>query len=165
MKIRQGFVSNSSSTSFTFLFKTNDLNEAMRTLRKYKNRFDLAEPEGLYDANISARINGHDVIDCIEENVDNLYSIDELISERKEEFEAFKDDYHGIGSQIKRELSHIIANLEDVKENGFIYLFTINFGDNEGDISGGEIGNIMDYKGRDVKISECDLVMFTEQDR
>jgi hypothetical protein len=161
MKVRNGFVSNSSSTSFTFCFKTPHVKEALNILSKYEDKFDLAADLFGY----FVKIDGNDVIDCIEENVNSLFSIDDLIFEKRENFDAFKDDYDGIGLQIKREISHQISKLENLKEQGFNYFFSINFGDNEGDIAGGDIGNLMDYEGRHIEIHEEDMIMFTEQDR
>ncbi len=161
MKIRNGFVSNSSSTSFTFVFKTPHIKEALNILNKYEDKFDLATD--LFGDFI--KINGHDVVDCIEENVSNLNYIDDLLDEKEEEFDAFKDDNHGIGAQIKRHLSLIIHNLKNLRESGFYYFFSINFGDNEGDVAGGDIGNTMDYEGRHIEIHEEDMIVFTEQDR
>lgn len=41
----------------------------------------------------------------------------------------------------------------------------MEWGDNHGDISGGETGYAMDYEGRRIRINSDDLIVFTEQNR
>ena len=41
----------------------------------------------------------------------------------------------------------------------------IGFGDNHGEIRGGDIGYTMDYTGRRTNINNNDLIIFTKQNR
>jgi len=53
----------------------------------------------------------------------------------------------------------------EAKRKGFTRLLKVDFGDNNGDISGGNIGTAMDYEGRKIRINTSDFIVFTEQNR
>jgi hypothetical protein len=57
------------------------------------------------------------------------------------------------------------SDTEDAIKAGFTKALIINFGDNHGDVCGGDVGNTMDYEGRNIHINKPDLIVTTEQNR
>ena len=179
MKIRTGFVSNSSSTSFTFIFKGNDFEDLYTMMRKYDQYFDL------YNADLFGEplhCNVEDIIKAIKEkakigseyesnNPMIITPISKLISTSKETIEQNKKQIEQLEKRNDFWLNLImdkameISDLEDDKKAGFNGAFIIEFGDNHGDICGGDVGNLMDYEGRTISINKPDFIVYTEQNR
>lgn len=136
MKIRNGFVSNSSSSSFIVVYKdlkTSDIDyitENMKVPEHLKGKVELLTNKCLSD--------GYDVVDvtdeilkCILENADNLidwyttsiYDIIEVI--KKVEFDfvitqdlvgckiaSYEEDYHITGNNLKRFVERYIKGYD-----------------------------------------------------
>jgi hypothetical protein len=66
MKIRQGFVSNSSSTSFTFIHKGDDLTELYKQIKQWDQYFQLRFDA--YGEKETWCINEDNVINALQEN-------------------------------------------------------------------------------------------------
>jgi hypothetical protein len=189
MKIKGDFVTNSSSTSFTFLFKGKSILDLFSLMRKYKKHFMLEIPE-FYDGDKveKANINVEDVIDSIEDAITNtnkhyFWNEDEYlkiqdISDVENRIISYLDDSlkEVADDRIKgektpqyvydtiRQFTKQLDLLEKAKENDFKAL-EIGFGDNHGEVCGGYVGYTMDYAGRSIRIEEEDLIVYTEQDR
>lgn len=166
-KIRQGFVSNSSSSSFIFNFKTNDKEQCKQIINKYKEYFNL------YNLEFNEELLPEEVLPLIFDHLDSLdmdYLNDllQITSENKQRYleelnksDEFDDMYHDffIEESFKEDL------INDLMKDGFKYYFTMDFGDNHGDVQGGKIGKIMDHLGRYIFITKKDVIMYTEQNR
>ncbi len=65
----------------------------------------------------------------------------------------------------KQELEKQLIVLQKAQERGLNAVIVIGFGDNDGEVSGLDLGIVMDYEGRNISIEAKDLVVFTEQNR
>lgn len=179
MKIRSGFVSNSSSTSFLMMFNSKGLEDVkegfLKLLEKYKHYFDLFYIDC---SGASRQTSGDEVFAEIAIYVRKMsttvFKIDELIERLESEIENCEkeiaggeyrswDDYN---FERIRDLHMRIFDLKELKEKrGFDSYITMDFGDSDGDVSGGTMGVVMDYEGRYVRISKEDFFLYTEQNR
>jgi len=185
MKIRANFVSNSSSTSFTFCFK-GEIDDLHRKIIDYQNYFYLA-----YDgynwgsgSDYVFKCNALEVANAIQESYESkpireweevkIENIDKLIADEKKALSAFLEEIDDVkrdswmrkyDEETIKEMNDKIKKLERSKGKGLDKVLVIDFGDNHGVISGGDLGNAMDYEGRYIKIDEDDFVVFTEQNR
>jgi len=53
--------------------------------------------------------------------------------------------------------------LNRTKSKGLNSVLQIGFGDNHGDVCGGDVGTVMDYEGRHIRINKDDFVVITEK--
>ncbi|MFA6234136.1 MAG: hypothetical protein WC824_08120 [Bacteroidota bacterium] len=51
------------------------------------------------------------------------------------------------------------------RAKGFDFVMKVDFGDNHGDYQGGNLGNCMDYEGRNIYLVDENLFYTTEQNR
>ena len=192
MKARKGFVSNSSSTSFTFAHKGKDIGELYDQIHKYNQYFDL-HYYNCYD-NKSLRIGAGDVVDAIQqcdikERPDYCepitFTIDEHIKDLKSHLERDKKYFQKVVKQMDAnpekaknlnscysyaleqvfEAEKKIEDFEKLKEDRFTTVHVIGFGDNDGDVCGTDVGVVMDYEGRNIYINKHDFYVVTEQNR
>ena len=177
MKIRTGFVSNSSSTSFTFIFKGSKIKELFYLITKYDQYFDLYftpyEEKKLHCTaedvvKSMKRVKSNSDLVSIKSFHQNIESEIKLLEKRIEkvkcdrvskEFEAKWDE------EYLFEILNKKSSIEEAIEEGFEKVLIIDFGDNHGDISGGKVGYCMDYEGRSIDINKPDLIVTTEQNR
>lgn len=174
MKIRCGFVSNSSSTSFTFCYKGEGIKALTDLiLTKYRGQFERSYDEW--------HCNAMDVVESIETSSKNksewykveAVHIDKVIENEQtcldtviQDLEEEKEDYwKRYNLDRKQELENKIARLKRIKERGLVTVLIMDFGDNHGAVQGGNVGYAMDYDGRYIDIDKQDLVVFTEQNR
>ena len=185
MKIRNGFISNSSSTSFTMCFD-GDENNLYEMLKKYGVYFELIFPYN--DLKYSSGHNqnwGVDVEDVIKsiksvlEKGEVDYKDDVVFQERviildiEDMIKAQKYSIEEIGKQLDEvydisllvQEQDILDKLETAKRRGLTSGIVIDFGDNHGVVCGGRIGNTMDYAGRYTHIDKKDFIVYTEQNR
>lgn len=167
MKIRNGFVSNSSSTSFVFVFKDGELPDAMK---KHESYFNLSH-EGYNDEMYFC--NHEEVLKCLEE----IPAVDageycnkliEEIEERKKDYKIYMSEFPSLVNYVKEDIDKMNLRLKKIKskmKKGFNKVITVGFGDNHGDFSGDGIGCVMDYEGRYISIDDNSLYVETEQNR
>ena len=178
MKVKHGFVSNSSSTSFFFIFKGEGKDDFRSTLEKNKDRFDLiyfdytgkclhVRHKEIFDA----------IFDAIESDKASIYEIDGLVDYYQEDLDYhIKDlkslEYNNINNHFHKwcmeNIEYIKKQLDLVnkaKRKGFNKHFIIDFGDNHGTISGSDLAVVMDCEGRNININNDDLILFTELNR
>ena len=192
MKIREGFVSNSSSTSFTFCFKGDKLQTLYEMIVKYSKYFELSMDEPYYfdKSKDTISCDAADVVKSIKAVVKanrkskwykiEVISLDDLIRKYQEildsdtrEFEREKKDPKNTNDEwssifYTQDIAHnkkLIQKVNRLKEKGLTHCVEIGFGDNHGDICGGDIGNLMDYEGRNISISNNEFAVFTIQNR
>lgn len=170
MKMRFGFVSNSSSTSFTFCYEGEGIKPLTDLITgKYRNLFSRRYDEWSCDAYDIAReldrcfenkeIFPISVNKAIKNEKDNLaYVLEELMTE--------KDSYFRQRCiEQKFDLEHKIMKLKSAKDKGLDTVIVVGFGDNHGNVQGSNVGYAMDYDGRNIDIDTKDLVVCTEQNR
>ena len=175
MKCRQGCVSNSSSTGFVFCFTGDHMEDLFDKIRKYKSHFSLSYlPWDFEDSSIVYDIDAEKVISSIKANItdDRIVHIDKAIKEIKaiikEEERYLKDsdkDTHYSSTAWLQEYQNKLDVILQAKQKNIASVIEIDFGDNHGDIKGGEIGTAMDYEGRNIQVDENDFIIITEQHR
>ena len=176
MKIRDGFVSNSSSTAFTFIFKGNPKVDLPALILKYRKHFDL-----VYDEEEGWVCSPTEVADALEKQLNEPYeeyrdhpkvqTVDEVIRETERSIESWKKYREENGNEdgwynswIDEETEHK-EKLEKAKERGLDIVVLAWFGDHDGPWAYTGLGYAMDYEGRYIDIDEEDFVVFTEQNR
>ena len=184
MKIRKGFVTNSSSTNFIFGFKGDAVDDLVKAIQNHPDAFSLCFVGG-WKKPIYYKCNADDVTKAIVEvsNTKSKYEFEnikirdplEVIEEEEKQFAehkkweeeyekehpdyvSFNDDY------IEKMYNKKILYLKEIAERGMMVL-EIEFGDNHGHIEGGDLGMAMDYEGRRIEIFSDDLIVVTEQNR
>jgi len=188
MKIRSGFVSNSSSSSFAFVFKGKTVDELCEILPKYKDTFNLSFED--YEDNMHY-CNVDDIINALKENVKNpedqkenvenaenwydIYPIcidDSILALKEKIKDSTKqlDDPAQFGDWYKEMLQrHIecfsaeIEKLSEAKRRGLNSVIYIEFGDNHGHVSGPGVGYAMRYNSRYISIDSRDLVVYSSE--
>lgn len=156
---------------------------------KYRKYFDLSRDFGWSNSDDCVySCNAQDVVNAIEGAVERykddkydrleVVSIDKHIKslvatiknndkeiaegkEKEEKFYSCVDIYERYNDQLK--LS--VKRLRTAKKNGCTSVFVIGFGDNHGEVYGGDVGYCMDYEGRGIHLYEKDFVVLTEQNR
>lgn len=182
MKIK-GFVTNSSSTNFIFIFDGETKEDLYKILKKYPRFFDLEYNP--FDGGTLFKIDVDQVIEAIESVVNKnisypgpviVQNIDQVIKDREERIEHQKEYYEeSVAEDPKRSIGFIldwmmeneelIHMIKSAKRIGMKSVLEIQFGDNNGHISGGDIGVTMDYQGRYINLSSLDITILTEQNR
>ena len=184
MKIKQDFVTNSSSTGFIFIFKGNQRTDLFKQMVKYEDKFKLFNEYGPGEDYI-------DVWDIIKE-LDPLLSstkqdpwylpgplkLNSLLKKIEVELKVNKKT---LKEELKRESEEPINwksskyTIEYIKENeeklvklkkalknGLDHYIEVSFGDNDGMIQGGRIGYTMDYEGRNINLNQKDFMVMIE---
>jgi len=191
MKIKADFVTNSSSTSFTFIFRGNSILDLFEKMRKYKNKFEIEYeyPEYCDEyMNGPIKINVEDIISSIEEGIaknNKYYEKDDIDYVRIGDIEALEERIiPNLDYCLKEVADNIVNNkrtpqyvfdeintfnnqldiLEKAKKKNMKSL-VIGFGDNHGEVCGTPVAFAMDYEGRNIKIDKPDLIVYTEQNR
>ena len=177
MKIRKGFVTNSSSTNFIFGFKGDTVDDLVKAIQNHPDAFRLCYVGGWKEP-IYYKCNADDVTKAIVEVFnretkydferieikDPLKLIEEIENRWKEEKEYEDEVGVSISDYIEKMYNKKILYLKEIAERGMSVL-EIEFGDNHGHIEGGDLGMAMDYEGRYIEIFSDDLIVVTEQNR
>ena len=176
MKIRKGFVSNSSSSSFVLTFCGDSEEDCFKAMKKYGGLFNLNEYDNI--------CNVDDVIDMIKRCIknpdmdkirknpytwdENCYMFDlsfivekteEELNEAKKTYEEEKDDKF-VAEYYPETIKILEKDLEvykSAKENGHNKAICFECGDNHGHISGTSASIAMDYGLGEEKIIKDDL--------
>lgn len=126
MKTRNGFVSNSSSTSFTFIFKGDNFNDFARLMKKYKKHFKLSYPDAWWsgEENTSTEYDYQDIINAIRCVIDRekipeyedkvaILPVETLIKEYQEQIKLYEEEVQDIlfqrakDDEAKREYDYV----------------------------------------------------------
>ena len=184
MKIKQDFVTNSSSTGFIFMFKGNQRTDLFKQMVKYEDKFKLYNEYG----------GGEDYIDVW----DIIRELDPILSSSREDpwylpgplkltdlLERHESELREYEKTLKEELKreeeeeihwksseYTISYIKEVKEkivkvkkaihNKLDHYVEVSFGDNDGMISGGRIGTTMDCSGKNIKLNQRDFMVIIE---
>jgi hypothetical protein len=175
MKIRTGFVSNSSATSFYFLLNGGK-KELLALIMKYRVFFDFDGDK--HDEDVFNR--GMDVEDLISAIrglgriksanvetgiIESRKRVGDYMKRSCEEYGENKNSSSEMYYDAAEEECDLLSELERSKEKGLCNMIRIDIGDNDGAISGGIVGNVMDYRGRHINIDKKDFRVFTRQNR
>lgn len=159
MKKRNGFVSNSSSTCFTFLFKSEEYEEIVKSLYRNKKEFSVI------------RCDPDEVVKSIVKHIDNkgLSDVSEKLEEVNETIESLKKNIVDHNISFMRDLYYDFINrnsyLKHCYENGFNNYIDIYYGDNEGDEAGTDVAICMDMNSFHINIENNDFVVVKESNR
>ena len=171
MKIRNGFITNSSSTNFIFIFEGSKKENLFNLIRKHNKKFNINWNEykdGSY------KCNAEDIINCIGECLDTkaeydqvkIYDIKEFIKEINDRVNYWREEYRDMYRENAPEDLLKIKKVTDSKIlDKMDSVLEIQFGDNHGNISGNRIAIAMDYEGREIHLIDSDLIVLTEQRR
>jgi hypothetical protein len=183
MKIRTDFVTNFSSTNFFFIFKgPRCIRPLEAAIRNHKKPFNLCYLDW---EKVGYSCTHEDIISDIKSVIKSslgkdewdsvkVVSIDKAIKEvdkyiDTEEKSLTDPTYNEESKKWMRKIIKILESkkmkFQKAKDQGFENVFEMGWGDNHGQISGGNTGMAMDYEGRRIKINEDDLIVFTEQNR
>lgn len=172
MKVRSGFVSNSSSTAFMFVTRDDDFKNLRNLIVAHEEkRFDNLVCDWADCCNCS-----FDVLDVvktiedhwngemykpIEEVLEEAYSIlkmyDDLIKKKGDIEKTWSRDWY---QESRNEYSQICATLERAVEQGFKFVFTIDFG-NDGEVAGYLGDAVRSEADRSISVHK-DLVVYNE---
>ena len=171
MKIRDGFVSNSSSSSFIFLMLSDNKNDLTVKCDKYKDHFTLYD---IYNYNEDGEM------EFLNDNVD-VNTFKAMIMNSKIQVKSIQellDLYHarikGYQTYIDKskvedwiydglfELNSNVAYIEDCINKGFKYFIEIGIGDNHGDFCSHPKYSAIDQRREKFNLNCPDLVIMTE---
>ena len=177
MKIRRGFVSNSSSSSFILTFRGDSEEDCFKAMKEHSALFNLRQYDHICNVNdvigmIKSCIMSPPDIDKIKGDPycwdENCYMFDlsfivekkeEELNEAKKTYEEEKDDkfvakYY---SEVIRDLEKDLEAYKKAKERGHNKAIHIECGDNHGHVSGTNASTAMDYALGDERITKDDL--------
>lgn len=185
MKRKLDFITNSSSTTFMFIFKGDTRIDLFRAMVEHEKDFNLVDD--FFNELLLTSINVWDIISKLDEVIqtptfDKLWiyphvsSIPLLLREFEEELKSWEKDLanrSNDGSDLSedfyirniRKSKDKITTIKNAIERGFNSFVKVDFGDNHGEIQGGKIGTVMDYSGRYININDDSLIVVTEQNR
>jgi len=168
LKLRLGFVTNSSSTNHTIMWK-GDKQNLKEILIKHKNIFPTSLDWGYAEYSITSE----EIIDAIMSMLHTAQEKSDIIKELEERLisahawvQKEANRSHGIiYGYAAEEVAYVEKILDAAKNGDFDWKLDVSFGDNHGDFEGGALGNIMDYEGRYIRLDEKDVYYTTEQNR
>jgi len=161
MKLRLGFVTNSSSTTHIMMWK-GDKDRLKELLEAHQNRFHLryvdwddtmieVTPEKVSEAILSKMSEAQKTSDYIQRQKQIIQLLQRVMEEHPDIYEA-----------------HVRDATDKIRRAGeFDWILEVGFGDNHGDFAGGDLGVVMDYEGRRIYIVDADRGFYytTEQSR
>jgi hypothetical protein len=139
MKYKNDLITNSSSTSYIFLFNGSTKEDLFDNMKDMWREFEIGKES---DDDYS-RVNVNEVIDYIREHV-RIISSEELIKNLKsiiKDLEKRKSEYpknEWVLKEIKHQKSILNSVKESIEESGFESATYVDFHDNEGE----KVGNL-----------------------
>jgi len=155
MKIKSDFVTNSSSTSFFFIFN-GDKNNLFDLIKQNSKSFNLKYVD--YNNN-TIKTDENFVIESINNKINKKHEYMKTVEIKNIDFliEEFKKRYEDLDKLIKKsnkkfnyekemlqEINNKIVILNKARENGLINYLEIEFGDNHGHVCSNQ-ASLMDY--------------------
>lgn len=184
MKIKCDHVTNSSSTSFVFMFKGKTKEDLFNLIRKYENLFSLrvrylpkhytcSSEEIIKEINTAMRSWKPY---CYPPKIKNLTSLKKELKRgiSYEErcikyYKSTKEENYRQQilwcKQVLKVLHRRLQRVNSSLERGLTKYLEISFGDSCGTCSGTPISTTMDYTGRRIKCDNDDMSIMTEQQR
>jgi hypothetical protein len=166
MKLRLGFVTNSSSTNHIIMWRgsQNDLQKIlMEKIEMFPDHYD--------SYNKTHNIDKIEIVYAIISKADKAWNKQEMLTELNIRLKHAEQWYKETGKRDdtfsgKYALEHLkfIENLIEASKNKD-WMLEVYFGDNEGDFEGGDLGCIMDYEGRYIHVDEEEFFYKTKQNR
>jgi len=187
MKVKVDFITNSSSTAFFFIFN-GDREELYKLIRKYGKKFDQSIDYGLDDSEDIRWSDAGYVIASIDQCIttDEKYDeyrqckiepIEKIIKEYEDQVLYWEKSYskeiqrsktekitYDLSKDYKEYAENYREQIKVLKEaelKGLTSFLEIEFGDNHGQICGGN-ASAMDYNRDDLIIKENDLYLLNE---
>jgi len=172
MRIKNDFVTNSSSTCFLFAFKGETKKDLYQSIMAHEMTFWLSMAYDGFHSEIPEEENNQilcsatDVINALRSIRKKLkvISIDEKIEEIQKSIKEWGKHENMFVGYIYECFSRL-AILLYARERGINKVVEVCFGDNDGPFAGTKIGLLMDYEGRDITLYSDDLIVLTEQRR
>jgi len=178
MHVRLGHVTNSSSTNHILMWK-GAKDDLRRLLLAHAEEFPtstgsawLEVGEVTVDEIVNAFCDLAERIEPAETFIAQLESqvehYEEMIQRQADEIakKIQEGEKRWINNILEWEREYLEEAQRDLEESqGFDWRIEVGFGDNQGDYCGGALGNIMDYEGRHINISEPGFRYKTEQNR
>lgn len=182
MKIKSDFVTNSSSSSFIFVFRGVNQNDLFQLIKKYQEIFNLTEDWSYGDVSDIRSVDYMFVIHCLKKYLEGdgkIKTIDILLKDlednvkywekdlRKEKLKQKKskdyDNYRLTSSkQYLKEAKIKLQTVKDaVKNKGLDHFLEVGFGDSHGDFHG-EKPSVLDYNRDNLELEKDDLCIITE---
>lgn len=142
MKIRNGFVSNSSSTSFMFLFKTNDPFEIRKTVED--SIYEQFKDDSLYDKIRSSILNNTEKY-----SLNRLSSVSSLIKANNDKLNTYKNLSNNEQLFLRFVLPPQLKFLSKIFKAynlGFFSVFYLDYGTDDSDENNYELSEEIEMK-------------------
>lgn len=164
MKIRLGFVTNSSSTTHIMMWK-GDKDKLRDLLEAHRKRFDLSYVDCMDE---KRQVTSDQVAEAILSKLDTTETAKDYAAGKRAQAER-NQEYIQEDPEHNQWLQGYSKGFEDLARRAdmFDWVLQVGFGDNDGDFEGTDLGYVMDYEGRRIRIVDAERGFYysTEQNR